>query len=400
MTRGDLLALAAAIVSAGIFATAGSLILPVLTLNLEARGHSSAVIGAFGAMLGLTAMLGTPFSPRIVRRLGAGKALFVLLLAVAAVNLAYKPFEHSLAAWFAIYFAASLALGLIFVVAETVITTLAPPARRGFILGLYAMGFSFGCALGPVVGRFTGIEGWTPFVVASGLAAAAAALVWTADIKKSAVPAERKSIAETFNGFKKMLAITALPFVCAFSLGAAEISVYDLMPVYARKIEYSIDDAFFLLTVFSVGAFVVLPALGALADKFNPRRTLAAVAGFGVLGAAALPFLLGGGIAAAEWDLDKSARMACLGLWGGLLLAVYPLGLAQAARFFPPPNLAAANALFGFSYGGGMLFGPALTGVLMDISPHGIAPALAFFASLPLFALLRRKSGKKTPPAP
>ncbi|MGI9307101.1 MAG: MFS transporter [Gammaproteobacteria bacterium] len=386
MTRGDKFALAAAISCIGIFATAGSLILPVLTLNLEARGYSSALIGLFGANIGLGAVIGTPFAPALVRRWGAGNVLFMLLLVIVAANLSYKLFDDSLAAWFAIYFAACLALGLVFVVAETVITALAPPARRSLILGLYATGFSLGFAAGPVMLRFTGIDGWTPFVVAAGLAATAAALVRAANIRKIAVPETGKS------EFPRMFALAPLPFICAFSLGATEMAVYDLLPVYARKLEYSVADAVFLITIFSVGALLVQPAVGVVADKFNVRRTLAAAAGCGVLGAVALPFFLGGG-AAAEWNWQNFPRMACFGIWGGLLMAVYPLGLAQMARFFAAGKLAAANALFGFSYGAGALFGPAATGAAMDISPNGIAPALAFFAALPLAAIfLRRKT--------
>ena len=389
MTRQDTLALAAAIAGAGIFATAGSLILPVLTLNLEARGYSSIIIGLFGANIGLAAVICTPFVPALVRRFGAGKTMLSGLLTISASNLFYNLFPDSLAAWFIIYFTACAAVGLVFVVAETIITTLAPPARRSFVLGLYATGFSLGFALGPIILRFTGIHGWLPFLVASGLAAAAAALVFAADIKSGAF------LAAPGGHFWRMFRAAPLPFVCAFSLGAAEMSVYDLLPVYARKTDYSVEDAVFLLSVFSIGAFLLQPAVGAVADKFNARRTLAAAAVCGMWGAAALPFLIGGGIAA-EWNVENLVRMACLGIWGGLLMAVYPLGLAQAARFFPPPKLTAANACFGFAYGGGALFGPAITGVFMDISPHGIAPALALFAALPLFAL----GGKKTPPAP
>ena len=382
MTRADGWAIAVAIICTMIFASVGSLILPTLTLNLEARGESSLIIGAFGALLGLAAIVGTPFAPFIVRRLGAGAALSGALAITAAADLSYPLFADSLAAWFAIYFISALAVGLVFVIAETIITILAPPSRRSLILGLYATGFSLGFALGPVILQFTGIRGWTPFVVAALLALTGAVLAAAARIPKSATP-----VAITA-GFWKPLAAAPLPFVCAFSLGAAEMSVYDLLPIYARKLEFGIAEAVFLLTVFSVGTLLLQPLVGVAADKFNSRKMLAFAAFGAVSGAAALPFLLPG--AAAAEDPAQWAKLLYLGVWGGLLMAVYPLGLAQAARIFPRAKLTAANALFGFCYGGGALFGPALTGAAMDISPHGIAVTLALFAALPLFAFRLR----------
>lgn len=380
MTRADAWALAAAIACIAIFATVGSLILPVLTLNLEARGESSSLIGAFGALLGFAALVGTPFAPRLVRRLGAGAALAFLLSVSAAANLSYRLFDDSLAAWFAIYFVSALAVGLVFVVAETIITTLAPPARRKVVLYFYVAAFSFGFAIGPLLLQLTGIDGWAPFVVAAVLALSGAALAAAARIPKNATPA---AVGE---GFGRLFPAAPLPFVCSFALGAAEMSVYDLLPVYARKLNFAADAAAFLLAVFSVGTFLVMAVFGAgallarPAEKLDSRKLLAAVAAVAVGGAAALPFWLpqaGGG----EW-----AKMAYLGLWGGLLMAIYPLGLSEIARVFPREKLTAANALFGFCYGGGALCGPLLTGAAMDISPHGIAPMLAFFAALPLCA--------------
>lgn len=380
MSRQDVWALTAAISCICIFAMVGSLILPTLTLNLEARGESSTIIGVFGAILGLAALIGAPFAPALVRKMGVGRALSMLLVITAIADLSYKIFEDSLMAWFAIYAVSALAIGLVFIISETLITSLAPPARRNFILGIYVTSFALGFATGPVILGFTGIEGWTPFVVAAALAIVAALLVAIANIKKSAVPVAPGA------GFFRLFPVFPLPFVCAFALGAAEMSVYDLLPIYARKSEYEVSDAVFLLTVFGIGTLCLQPLVGIAADKFSSRRVLALASCGGVLGAACLPVLVGNGA-----DYDQSvvhiAKLAGIGIWGGLLMAVYPLGLAQAAQIFPKAKLPAVNALFGFSYGGGALFGPALTGVAMDITPHGIAVTLAVFASLPLLSV-------------
>ncbi|MGU9951097.1 MAG: MFS transporter [Gammaproteobacteria bacterium WSBS_2016_MAG_OTU1] len=384
MSRADKKAMAAAIACVTVFSSASSLILPVLTLNLEMRGESSATIGLLGALLGLAAIVGALAAPALVRRLGATTLLCSCLLIVATANLSYQLFSHSLIAWFIIYGIGSFGVGLIFIISEAIITSLATEKRRAFILGMYTTGFSFGFAIGPIILTFTGIVGWVPFIIASALAATAAGIVVMARVDKSATPAPVKA------GFWRLIPESPLPFACAFSLGAAEMSVYDLLPVYAHKIGFSIADAVFLLTVFSVGTMVTQLGAGALGDRFGYRRTLTCAAAAGVLGALAIPFLL---MDITAWSENANwIKLILLGLWGGSLMSVYPLGLAEATRTFRPPRLLAANALFGFSYGAGALFGPALTGVAMDITTHGIAPMLALFAALPLiFAFLPRK---------
>ena len=383
LKAADVRALAAAIGCVLIFAAVGSLILPTLTLNLEARGESSSLIGIFGAIMGAAAIVATPFAPVAVRRLGAGGALSALLMITAAACISYKFWEDSIVAWFVIYAVSAAAVGLVFVIAETIVTALAPAKRRSLILGVYVTFFALGFALGPVILQFTGIDGWTPFVVAATMAFAAALLAATAGIKKSAVPVAVRA------GFFRMLPMFPLPFVCAFSLGAAEMSVYDLLPVYARKLDFEVGGAVFLLTVFGVGTLLLQPLVGFAADKFGSRGMIAFAACGGILGAIILPLLVGAPNDAT--DGTQFAKWAGLGAWGGLLMAVYPLGLSQMARKFAKDKLPAANALFGFCYGGGALFGPALTGAAMDISPHGIAPMLALFAALPLLAMFVRE---------
>ena len=392
MTRDDKKAVAAAIACVAIFSSAGSLILPTLTLNLEMRGEKSAVIGALGALLGLATLAAAVSAPPLVRRWGAKRMLCGCLLTVAVCDVIYKPFADSTLAWFALYSVAAFGVGLAFILSEAIIASFARAAQRGLILGMYVTGFSVGFAVGPIILTFTGVEGWAPFLIGAGLTVAAAAAVAIAPIEKQATPSP------TGVGFWRMFPEAPLPFVCAFAVGAAEMSVYDLLPVYARKIGFSVAAAVFLLTVFSLGTMMTQAATGALSDKFGYRRTLAAATFSGALGAAAIPWLLFGSV---EWGGGWSeaevnwARMALLGLWGGSLMAIYPLGLAEAAREFPPPRLVSANSLFGFGYGAGALFGPLLTGMAMDAHPDGIAPMLTLFAALPLLVIVffgRRKN--------
>ena len=54
--------------------------------------------------------------------------------------------------------------------------------KRGVVLGIYAAGFSFGFALGPLVIAVVGIQGWMPYIIAAIFTLAPSILVYTVGI--------------------------------------------------------------------------------------------------------------------------------------------------------------------------------------------------------------------------
>ena len=261
MTRNDKLNVATAIICILIFSMAGSLMLPTLTLNFEARGEPSSLIGGLGAVLGFSTIISSLTTPHLIRWLGAKKLLCLALFTVTLCHLSYNFFPDSTVAWFLIYMVGAFGAGLVFVLSEVIITSFASSARRGFILGIYITGFSVGFAIGPIILASVGIEGWLPFLIAAGFTFLAALFVMLAPISQQSTPAPRST------GFLRLFPLSPLPFVCGFAIGAAEISLYDLLPVYARKIGYEVAGAVFLLTVFSIGTMLTQPVAGYISDR-------------------------------------------------------------------------------------------------------------------------------------
>ena len=372
-------------VCGAVFASSISLMLPVLALGVKARGESFAVIGLFGAQVGMGQMLTAFFAPGIVRRFGAKRAMVFALVAYAALCPLYKltgGLDNYLAAWFAIHSVAVLAGAALFIVAEAIVAALAPAKRRGFVLGIYAAGFSLGFAAGPALILITGASGWPPFLTASGLSLAAALFVWAASRENAALPPPPRRTA-----FRIIWRRTKLPFVCAFSVGAMETAIYGLLPPHAASLDFAAADAALLLTFFSVGAIALQAPLGVLGDRLGARRTIAACALLSAAGALGLPLMLSqaSGNGWGWW-------VALVGVWGGFVLVAYPLGLAEAARAFQPHRLTAASAMFAMCYGMGALLGPALAGSAMDVWPeNGLALVLAITALLPLLACGKQK---------
>ena len=363
MNRHSLWQAASAIASLTVFACTISLSLPLLTLTLEARGESSTIIGLLGALTGIGIIIGAPLAPAIATKWGAQNTLKIMLTVIGASFIAYKLFEDSLLAWFIIRFLSSVAGALVFTLSEATIAAASPAPRRGMILGVYAASFSAGFAVGPIILLAAGTSGWPPYLAAAALTALA---VFITQLSGRSVLEEKDAIG--FNLFS-LLRRAPLPAACAFVVGATETSVYDLLPVYAKKLALDESAAVLLLTVFSVGAIILQAPLGAFLDRVGIRRGLIILSGSGGIAALFLPWML----------ISGTAGYLGLALWSGLMMTIYPAGLNEAARRFGTDELIAISALFSLLYGAGAFFGPILCGAMMDLTTNGMAWALAFF---------------------
>lgn len=121
---------------------------PLLLFTLKARGLAEAWIGLFGAVQWLGMALATPFTAGWVRRLGARRALLlaaaVPLVAYAGINL-----SDAVPLWALLYLIAGMAGALRWIVAEAMVAELAPPERRGRIVGLFETMVGLTFVVGP-----------------------------------------------------------------------------------------------------------------------------------------------------------------------------------------------------------------------------------------------------------
>ena len=79
---------------------------------------------------------------------------------------------------------------------------------------------------------------------------------------------------------------------------------------------------------------------------------------------------------AANWHV----LAALLFVWGGVVAALYTIGLAHLGARLSGHELANANAAFVLCYGLGMVLGPQVIGIGMDLfGKDGFAWALALF---------------------
>jgi MFS family permease len=357
----------AAIGAISVVGTALGLGIPLLSVLMEKQGHSATIIGAQTALGGVAALVAAPFGPKIAQYLGLNRAMALMIIIVAACFLSFNAFRY-IEIWFALRFVMTFAVTSLFVFSEFWISAAAPPAKRGFLLGVYATVLSLGFAIGPLLFSQIGSDGGTAFYIGAAIVLAALVPVFIA--WGDGVEVEEGGV----GGFLPYVWLVPTATAAVLIYGAVETGSFSLFPVYGVRLSMPEADVALLLTAIGLGNVMLQIPLGYLSDSVKDRRLVmlgCAVIGFS--GMVLLPFAI------QNWWLAA----AIMFVWGGVVAGLYTVGLAHLASRTPPAALAQANAAFVFCYGAGMLLGPQAIGAAMDVfGPDGFAYAIAGFFGL------------------
>lgn len=370
------LSVTAAIASISVVGIAIGLGIPLLSVILSKQGHSPGMIGLNTAVAGIASIAAAPLATPIAARFGVVWTILVMIVAGALAFIGFYVAPHFWM-WFPLRVVLHMALTILFILSEFWISTSAPKHRRGLVLGIYATVLSLGFAFGPWLFAKVGSNGFRPFGIAFALVVIAAIPV---------LAAWRESPKIQFTGrrppFFRYLFMVPTATAAVLVFGAVETGGFALFPVYGGQIGYSESKAAMLLTMVGLGNVVMQIPIGMISDRIRDRRLLlVACATVGLAGMLFLPAMT------ANWLFMAIA----LFLWGGVVAALYTVGLTHLGTRVPGSELASANAAFVFCYGIGMLIGPQSIGIGMDrFGPNGFTYVLAlFFCAYLALALFR-----------
>jgi MFS family permease len=370
--------IAAMLAAAFAFGAGLSLGLPLLSLVLEGRGVAASWIGLNTAMAAVAAFLVMPLVTPVTRRFGAAPVL-VTALVVTALGFVGFYAAGAFWMWFPLRLVFHGGLGFVFVLTEFWINALAPPARRGLVMGLYATFLAAGFMVGPLMLAWLGSGGAMPFV--------AGAAVILASIGPVLLAAGRQPDLSEDSGHAVTAFLVAVPAAtfAAFVFGAAEAGGMAILPLYGLALGFPERDAALLVSAVAGGNILLQIPIGLMADRGDKIKLLLGCGVCGVAGAAAAPF-----VAASFWPLA-----GVLFLWGGITAGLYTVGIAALGQRYQSGDLAMANASFASMYAAGMLVGPPALGFGLErLPPHGPMLALAvFFAAYVAVAWIWRRRG-------
>jgi MFS family permease len=374
--RERALSLVAILSACTAFAIGMGLTLPLLSLLLERRGFPGAVNGLNLATAGLAAITITPFVPRLIRTFGTAGYLSGAL-AMSAASLVPLYLVPSIWLWFPARFLLSIGLNGLFVASEFWINQLADESNRGRYIAFYGAATAGGFGVGPAILWAVGVNGITPFLLGAGMLLLAIVPVFLA---RRAAPR-----LDPEPGPSVLWAVRVAPGIlsAAFIYGAIDAGLAGLLPVYAVRSGYTDTHAALAVTALSMGSILFQYPLGWLADHMDRRRLLIGCAASGILGAAAVPFVIG-----VPWAL-----YLLLFVWGGIVLGIYTIGLTLLGERFKGAELASANAANVMLYAGGLLAGPTVEGVALDAwNPHGLLVVLGAISLIYVIFLMVRRT--------
>lgn len=369
-----------AIMCGGLAGCGFGLLMPLISLNLEAMTGSGAMSGANAAAAALAMILSTPFIPGLFSRI-APRILLAASLAVIAAGILVFPAVRDVWVWFGTRFIIGIAVTIVFIASETWINQLAKPERRASLLAVYATVLSAGFGSGGLLLALLGAEGWAPWI--AGAAIYAAGVLPVMFLRgPDLVPPKADEGSPLAILTTARLAPAAI--LAGFLFGALENSFFALMPVYGERTGLTTTLIGLLMTTGALGALFLQIPIGNFADRAGRMRTLALI----TLAAVAVPLLI---IASSGFGF---ALFPLIFLYVGLASAYYTVGLSVIGERVKASQLAAANAAFIFAYGSGSLFGPPLGGLAMDwINPHGFLLALSVIAAVYLPMALKSWRG-------
>lgn len=347
--RTEWAAIAGIIATVSVFAISQGLSYPLLSFILLREGVPPALIGLSAAMTPLGFIVSAPLVPWMSRRFGAA-GLTVGCAVLAAATLLLIGYTQDVWLWFPLRFLLGFFANPLYILSETWMIAITPPARRGRIMGVYTSIVSAGFATGPVTLTIVGTVGWPPFAVGIGafLTCAVILLAVLPRMPQMQDEAHTTSVAG-------LVRLAPLLVFAVFSAAAFEQALLALFSVYGQAYgssEYRISS---LLAVFIAGNIALQVPLGALAERIGASRVTLLCAVTASLGCALLPLLFNSPLI---WPV--------VFVWGSVAFGIYTMALIQLGERFSGSMLITGNAAFALLWGIGGIAGPPATGAVMS----------------------------------
>ncbi|AFZ56824.1 MFS transporter [Anabaena cylindrica FACHB-243] len=305
-------------------------------------------IGANSTVYFLMIALGTPLVAKILHRIGLRKTMMLGLI-LMGISAPLFPWTTQLSLWFVIRIIMGFGCCLYLVCGQTALNYFCHDSNRAITNGLYALAFSLGFGIGPVIGS-------SLYNISPKLTFSLGSLLIICGIVAVSLGLPEKPVVFQATARIKLMKKLKLPLQSAFAYGFTEATLVSLYPVYLLQQNYSVEQIGLTFAVFVFGGLIATVPITHLADRFGRLKILLATM------CVALLSILSLGIVTNNITIQILTFII-----GASVSPILPLSIAMMGDELSRNELSSGSALLTTIYSFGCTLGPILSSLIMQI---------------------------------
>lgn len=367
-------------VGAGLIMVAHGLLGTLIPVRATIEGFPVLAIGAVMSGYSVGLLMGSTFSPNLVRQVGHVR-LFAAFASLASVSTLIHPLLVEPAVWIAMRLLTGFCYAGMYVVVESWLNQRATNQSRGRLLSLYMITVFSGMAAGQLLLNAGKPDSAELFIAVSILISLALVpLLLTARPGPRPRTARRMSVRELYRA-------SPLGAMAAVLNGVSNGAFLGMAPVYAQAVGIPVRQVAWFMALATLGGLFSQWPLGWLSDRCDRRRVMLGV----TLTATAAIVLQASPLV----DPAGTAAFALVFVFGASVFPLYSLTISHVNDYVSTEQMVGASGRLVFLSGSGLVAGPVIASFAVNaVGPAGFlglqAAALGCLAAFIVYRMFRR----------
>ncbi|WP_309667525.1 MFS transporter [Tabrizicola sp.] len=299
-------------------------------------------------------LFGSMRAPAMIRRVGHVRVFAALGSLISAILVIYPVFPDWVA-WTLLRVLAGFCFSGIYITAESWLNNTATNETRGQALSAYMIVQMLGIIASQVLMNLPDTSGFALFIIPSVLVSLA-----FMPILLAATPAPTFESTRRLS-FRELFRISPLGCVGMLLTGGVFSAMFGMASVWGAQVNLSVREISMFVGALYVGGLVLQYPIGWASDRMDRRKL---IMGLSFIAAAAMAIT-------AFANPPFVVLLGAAVLLGGITNPVYALLIAYTNDFLNREDMAAASAGLIFLNGFGAIFGPLITGWMMETFGSG-----------------------------
>ncbi len=319
-------------------------------------------------------LFGSLVAPQMIRKVGHVRVFAALGSFISAILVIYPVYPDWIV-WTVLRVMAGFCFSGIYITAESWINNTASNETRGQALSAYMIVQMLGIIASQVLMNLPDSTGFALFIIPSVLVSLAFMPILLAPTPAPAFDSTRRI------SFGRLFRLSPLGCAGMLLTGGVFSAMFGMASVWGAQVGLDVRDISIFVGSLYVGGLVLQYPIGWASDRLDRRMLI-----MGLSTVAAITMLV-----AAFVPLPFTALIGVAVILGGITNPVYALLIAHTNDFLQREQMAGASAGLIFLNGFGAIFGPIITGWMMEtVGPGGFFLFIGIlFVALAGYALYR-----------